>query len=59
MMQQFEVHSDKEVVAVASRSVRSHSGWQSVRYAGKRYQLFGGIRTPWFITLGHHIKKPG
>lgn len=28
-----------------------HKGWQSVRYKGNRYQLFGGIRTERFISL--------
>jgi len=33
------------------RIPRQHSGWQSVQYKGKRYQLHGGIRTPHFITV--------
>ena len=35
----------------ATRIPRHHSGWQSVRYKGRRYQLFGGIRGPFYITL--------
>lgn len=39
------------------RAVRQHSGWQSVRYAGKRFQLHGGIRTEAFICLNNPICK--
>lgn len=39
------------------RSPRQHSGWQSVRYGRKRYQLFGGIHTPYFICLNSPIGK--
>ena len=35
---------------LVTRSVRSHSGWRSVRYNSRRYQLFGGIRTPYWIN---------
>lgn len=31
-----------EVVDVVERIPRGHKGWDSVRYKGKRYQLFGG-----------------
>jgi hypothetical protein len=32
-------------------AVRQHVGWQSVRWQGKRYQLFGMIRGQAFIDL--------
>ena len=32
-------------------AVRQHSGWQSVRLFGRRYQLFGGIRGAYFVNL--------
>lgn len=38
------------------RVPRDHSGWQSIRYQGKRYQLFGGIRTNLFIDTNNPIK---
>lgn len=37
------------------RVPREHAGWQSVRYQKKRYQLFGGIRTLFFICLNSPI----
>jgi hypothetical protein len=40
-----------DVVDVISRTPKKHSGWQSVTYKGKRYQLLGGIRTDYFISL--------
>jgi len=46
-----------DVVDTANRGVRQHSGWQSVTYKGKRYQLYGGIRTNWFICLNSPIKS--
>jgi hypothetical protein len=47
----FEVRRDGRFVEFASRAVRRHKGWLSVRYDGKRYQLMGGIRTPYWINL--------
>ena len=38
-------------VELVDRIPRDHSGWQSVCYKRQRYQLFGGIRTPFFICL--------
>ena len=49
--------SSKPLVAVA-RVPRQHAGWQSVAYAGKRYQVFGGIHGQPFIDLSHCI-RPG
>ena len=42
-------------VEVVDRVPREHSGWQSIRYNKQRYQLFGGIRTPFFICLNSPI----
>lgn len=66
-MQQFFVRTGKgtvlsdgsftDVVETVSRSVRKHSGWESVRYKGKRYQLHGGVHVFWFICLDHPIKR--
>lgn len=39
-----------DVVDTIVRVPRQHSGWKSVRYAGKRYVLHGGIRTDYFIS---------
>lgn len=38
------------------RIPQRHNGWESVTYQGKRYQLFGGIRTDEFIDLANPIK---
>ena len=40
-----------DAVARIVRRPRSHAGWQSVRYRGRRYQLFGGIRNGHWISL--------
>jgi len=37
------------------RIPRDHSGWKSIRYANQRFQLFGGIRTPFFICVNSPI----
>ena len=66
-MQTFDVRSGEgtvrlsdgtftDVITTAQRAVRQHAGWQSVTYQGKRYQLFGGIHTNWFICLNSPIK---
>jgi hypothetical protein len=44
-----------DVVDHAVRYPQQHSGWQSVIYKGQRYQLFGGIRTRFFICLDNPI----
>lgn len=46
--------SDK--VEIVDRVPTFNVGWQSVTYKGRRYQLFGGIRTPFFICLNDPIK---
>ena len=43
-------------VEIVDRIPRDHTGWQSIRYKSKRYQLFGGIRTPHFICLNSPIE---
>lgn len=35
---------------------RQHVGWESVRYRGERYQVFGGFRGALFINLDNPIK---
>lgn len=45
------------VVATIYRAVRQHVGWQSCRYKGRRYQVFGGIRNPDFIDVANPIKR--
>lgn len=55
----FEVRDDTHSPALITiaRAVRQHSGWQSVRFAGRRYQLFGGIRGPYYINLSQPLTK--
>lgn len=48
-----------DVVDTACRNPRQHFGWQSVWYRGRRYQLFGGVRTDHFICLNNPIKPKG
>jgi hypothetical protein len=45
-----------DVIDTIARVPRKHARWESVRYKGKRYQLFGGVRVPWFIDLMNPIK---
>jgi len=55
----FEVRSGKDMKDMedyVERVPRQHSGWQSVTYMGQRYQLFGGIRTDYWINLTMPIK---
>ena len=40
-----------DTVETIERMPRQNSGYQTVRYKGHRYQLYGGIRTNWFINL--------
>lgn len=42
-------------VEVVERVPQQHSGWQSVTYKWKRYQLFGGTHVFWFICLDKPI----
>jgi len=43
-------------VCTVSRVPVDHSGWAAVRYQNRWYQLFGGIRTPYFICLNSPIR---
>lgn len=42
---------------VIQREPVQHVGWQSVRYQGKRYQVFGGIRGPLFIDISNPLPR--
>ena len=55
----FEVReaSNTRSVEVAERVVHEASGWEWVSYGGRRYQLFGGIRGPYFIDLSNPIRR--
>jgi hypothetical protein len=56
---QIEVKNQNEsfrVVATIARTPRQHAGWQSVRYQGKRYQLFGGVRVNEFIDVANPLR---
>jgi MoaA/NifB/PqqE/SkfB family radical SAM enzyme len=46
-----------DTIETVERSIRQPSGWQSVRYKGQRFQLYGGIRTNWFINVNLPIRK--
>lgn len=46
-----------DAIDLITRSVRQHSGWQSVIYKGKRYVLNGGIHNFYFINLKNPIKE--
>lgn len=45
------------IIGTAKRIPRDHSGWQSVTYRGKRYQLYGGIYTPLFINISNPLSN--
>lgn len=45
-----------DTIETVWRIPRKHTGWESVRYKGKRYQLFGGCYVNWFICLNSPIK---
>ena len=45
-----------DVVEVTRRIPRFNVGWQAVTYRRGRYQLFGGVRTAYFICLNSPIK---
>lgn len=49
----FEVRHDlsKPGGALITRTRNRCAGWSWVRYAGRRYQLYGGIRTAFFVNL--------
>ena len=41
---------------IIERIPQEMSGWQKVRYKNKFYQLFGGIRTDYFICTYTYLK---
>lgn len=45
-----------DVVGHVWRIPRNHSGWCSVTYKGKRYQVFGGVYVDLFICLNRPIQ---
>lgn len=58
-MVEFEVRevSDSRAVDVVTRVVHQMDNWAWVSYGGRRYQLFGGIRGPYFIDLSNPIRR--
>lgn len=54
-----ELHTGQftDIVEMIDRVPRQHRNWQSIKYRGKRYQLFGGIHTAHFICLDSPIGK--
>lgn len=46
-----------DVVETVNRVPRMNVGWQAVTYRSKRYQLSGGIRTPYFICLNNPLSR--
>lgn len=38
-------------------AIRQMAGWQSIRLFGKRFQLHGGIRTPYFVNLARPLGR--
>lgn len=44
-----------DVVDTATRTPKIHSGWRSVTYKGKRYQLRGGFRNGHYINLSNPL----
>ncbi len=36
---------------------RQHVGWESVQFHGKRYQILGGVRGPFFINLDRPLSR--
>jgi hypothetical protein len=49
--------SFSDEVCVVDRVPIDHVGWASVRYKNRWYQLFGGIRTPYFVCLNSPIRQ--
>lgn len=58
-MVEFEVRENAHgpVTEVTSRATRQMAGWEWVSYRDRRYQLFGGIRGPYFIDLSNPIRS--
>lgn len=46
-----------DVIEIVTRSIRQHSGWQSVRYKAQRYHLHGGVRTHWWINVNRPVQS--
>ena len=46
-----------DVVETVNRKPRFNVGWQAVTYKRQRYQLFGGIRTGYFICLSNPLSR--
>lgn len=46
-----------DTVDVVVRKAQHASGWKWVWYNRRRYQLFGGIRTAFFVDLSNPIKR--
>lgn len=54
----FEVRdNDGHVLTRAARHVRRRAGWDEVKFEGERYQLFGGLRTDYFIRFHSPIPR--
>ena len=45
------------ILTIIQRVPRQHSGWESVTYQNKRYQLFGGVRVNHFIDIANPLKR--
>jgi len=58
-MVEFEVRENSHgpVIEKKSGAARQMAGWEWVSYKGRRYQLFGGIRGPYFIDLSNPIRS--
>lgn len=50
------VRTDYRTIEIVHRVPRFHVGWQSVKYKTERFQLFGGIRTPYWINYDRPIR---
>ena len=46
-----DVEKNGTFIEQIERVPRQHSGWKSIFYQGYRYQLFGGIRTGFWINI--------
>lgn len=51
------VNGTCNIVGTIERVPVQHKEWRSVRYKGRRYQLFGGIRTLEFIDVEFPLKQ--
>lgn len=46
-----------DVIDTITRVPKQHKGWESVTYEKRRYQVFGGVRTPYFINLQNPLRR--